>query len=104
MKSKVPSLIGVVHLLPLPGSPGARHLHPADAVRVAGIRAVEEAKAMERAGFKAIILENFGDTPFFKSTVPAETLASLSFIAAAVREAVKLPIGINVWLYRVPCG
>ncbi len=93
---KIPALVGVVHLPPLPGSPGAFRAHPADALRTAGLRAVEEAKALAKAGFGAVILENFGDIPFYKNSVPPETIASLSFIAAAVRESVRIPIGINV--------
>jgi membrane complex biogenesis BtpA family protein len=93
---KIPSLIGVVHLPPLAGAPGASSVHPADALRVAGERAVAEAKALEKAGFGGIILENFGDAPFYRTRVPAETISSLAVIAAAVRESVRVPIGINV--------
>lgn len=96
MKQKLPSLIGVIHLPPLGGSPGAEGLHPADALRIAGVRAVEEAVLLAKAGFQALILENFGDAPFYKTQVPPETIATLAVIAAAVRESVKLPIGINV--------
>lgn len=96
MKQKLPSLIGVIHLPPLGGSPGAEGLHPADALRIAGVRAVEEAVLLAKAGFQALILENFGDAPFYKTQVPPETVATLAVIAAAVRESVKIPLGINV--------
>lgn len=96
MKRKLPGLIGVIHLPPLAGAPGARSLHPAAALARAGAWAVKEATALERAGFEGLILENFGDVPFYKDAVPPETLASLAVIAAAVRESVRLPIGINV--------
>lgn len=95
-KSALPALIGVIHLPPLPGSPRASRWHPADALRAAGTRAIEEAKALEKAGFGAVILENFGDTPFYGRRVPPETVAALSVISAAVREAVRIPIGVNV--------
>jgi membrane complex biogenesis BtpA family protein len=96
MKTKLPTLIGVLHLPPLAGAPGARRFHPAEALRIAGMRAVEEAKALAKAGFDGLILENFGDAPFYKSGVPPETVASLSVIAAAVRESVSIPLGVNV--------
>jgi hypothetical protein len=96
MKRKLPRCIGVIHLPPLPGSPGAARLDPASALSRAGLWAVKEAKALQSAGFDGIIIENFGDAPFYKSGVPPETIASLSVIAAAVRESVRLPIGINV--------
>jgi membrane complex biogenesis BtpA family protein len=51
---------------------------------------------MAQAGFEGVILENFGDVPFYKTQVPPETIASLAIIAAAVREAVNVPVGINV--------
>jgi membrane complex biogenesis BtpA family protein len=96
MKTKLPSLIGVLHLPALAGAPGARRLHPAEALRMAGMRAVEEAKALAKAGFGGLILENFGDAPFYKTAVPPETIASLAVIAAAVRESVSIPLGVNV--------
>jgi hypothetical protein len=51
---------------------------------------------MTRAGFEGIIIENLGDAPFFKEQVPAETIASMSVIAAACKEVTSLPIGINL--------
>ena len=93
---KLPSLIAVIHLPPLGGSPGASSVHPADALQEAGLHAVREAKILTQAGFDGIILENFGDVPFYKDHVPAETVASMSVIAAAVREATRLPLGINI--------
>lgn len=92
----MPRLVGVVHLPALPGAPGAFHQHPAEALQHAGQLAVKEALLLAQAGFDGVVLENFGDTPFYKTQAPPETVASLSIIAAAVREAVDLQIGINV--------
>lgn len=92
----LPRLIGVIHLPALAGSPGASGLDPASALSRAGLWAVQEAQALTRAGFEALILENFGDSPFQKERVGPETLASLAVIAGAVREATKLPLGVNV--------
>lgn len=88
-----PCLIGVVHLPPLPGSPGWQG--SMDAVLE---RSVADARVYAEAGFSAIVIENFGDTPFFAGRVPAETVAAMSRAAVAVREAVgsELPIGFNV--------
>jgi hypothetical protein len=71
-------------------------MHPAAALSRAGLWAVKEARALQLAGFDGLILENFGDTPFYKTEVPPETIAAFSVIAAAVRESVRIPIGINV--------
>ena len=84
-------LIGVVHLLPLPGSPRWK----GDLERVIEI-ALADAKAYERGGAQALFIENFGDVPFTKSSVGAETIAAMTAAGRAVRAAVKLPIGFNV--------
>jgi membrane complex biogenesis BtpA family protein len=87
-------LIGVIHLPPLAGTPGAPEA--SSALARAGFQAVSEARQLAQAGFDGIIIENFGDAPFYKTQVPPETIASMAVIAAAVREAVRIPIGINV--------
>ncbi len=86
-----PALIGMVHLRPLPGAPRfeGRLSDVVDA-------AVREASALRRAGFDAIMVENFGDVPFYKSSLPPETIAALTRCALAVREETgDLPLGIN---------
>jgi hypothetical protein len=93
---KLPRLIGVIHLPALPGSPGSFHEHPVESLQKAGLRAVAEARLLAQAGYDGVILENFGDTPFYKTQVPAETIASMAIIAAAVRESVEIQLGINV--------
>lgn len=93
---KLPSKIAVIHLPALPGSPEASHLKPADALRKAKEWAMDEAKQFATAGFDGIIIENFGDAPFYKTKVPSETIAAMAVIAAAVKSVTKLPLGINV--------
>jgi membrane complex biogenesis BtpA family protein len=83
-------VVGVVHLLPLPGSPGY-----GGSMRKVIDRAVKDAEAYAGGGAHALIVENHGDAPFFKEHLPAETVAALTCGAAAVREAVALPLGIN---------
>jgi membrane complex biogenesis BtpA family protein len=84
-------LIGVVHLKALPGSP--RWGGSMSAVIKA---AVADAVAYEQGGADAVIIENFGDLPFSKGRVPAETVASMAAAGRAVRESIKVPIGFNV--------
>ncbi len=91
-----PRWIGVVHLPPLPGSPGAARVPFDVTMGSVGALALEEVRTFEAAGFDAVILENFGDVPFFKSEVPPETVAAMSIIAAAARQFTKLKVGINV--------
>ena len=83
--------IGVVHLKPLPGSP--RWTGDLDAIIDF---AVADARAYEHGGVDAVIVENFGDAPFTKSSVAVETVAAMTVAGRAVRDAVKLPIGFNV--------
>jgi uncharacterized protein len=84
-------LIGVVHLAPLPGSPRWK----GDLERVIEL-AVNDARAYERGGAHAVFVENFGDVPFTKTNVGAETIAAMAAAGRAIRAAVKLPIGFNV--------
>jgi membrane complex biogenesis BtpA family protein len=85
-------LVGVVHLPPLPGSPRAR----------AGLDGVLEfarrqAKGLLEAGFDGLVVENYGDAPFFAGSVPPETVAALAVIAREiVALAGKAPVGVNV--------
>jgi membrane complex biogenesis BtpA family protein len=101
-EKSIPEYCGVLHLRPLPGSFRAARI-----ARKAGVdarrqldltirQAVMEARILEKEGFDTLMIENFGDTPFRKDQVAAETIASMAIIAREVREAVKLPIGINV--------
>jgi membrane complex biogenesis BtpA family protein len=85
------ALIGVIHLKPLPGSP-----HWGGDIEAVVKSAVADAKAFERGGADLLVIENFGDVPFTKSAVPPETVAAMAVAGAAVRAAVKLPIGFNV--------
>ena len=59
-------------------------------------RAVADARAYEHGGADAVIVENFGDSPFTKGAAPPETVAAMAGAGAAVRAAVKFPVGFNV--------
>src|SRR5271154_5107981 len=86
-------LIGVVHLLPLPGSPdySGRGVEPIYA------RALADAKAYASAGFDGLVVENHGDIPFSKpEDIGPETAAHMAVAAERVRREIGLPIGVNV--------
>lgn len=88
----IPRLIGVIHLPPLPGSPRFKGDLPSITRGVAA-----EAKALSAAGFDAVMVENFGDAPFFPGRVDAVTVAAMTACALAAREAApSLQLGINV--------
>jgi hypothetical protein len=87
-----PGIIGMLHLLPLPGSPGWGG--DFGAVTAAALR---DARALRLGGVRALMLENFQDTPFYPDVVPPVTVAAVTAIAAAVRREVPdCPLGINV--------
>lgn len=93
---KLPTLVGVIHLPALAGAPQSAGEHPATSLQKAGTTAVREAKLLTEAGFDGLILENFGDVPFYKQSVPPETVASMAIIAAAIRESTRVSLGVNV--------
>jgi membrane complex biogenesis BtpA family protein len=84
-------LIGMVHLDPLPGSP--RWAGSMDAVLEV---AVSDAETLVAGGLDGILIENFGDAPFFADAVPPETVAALAVASATVRAQVSVPVGVNV--------
>lgn len=90
-------IIGMIHLRPLPGSP---QYEPAK-LDMRGITeiAVEEALTLEEAGVDGLQVENIWDFPYVQgSQIGHETAAALAVAALKVREAVRLPIGINCHL------
>lgn len=84
-------IVGVVHLPALPGAPGFDGEFAA--VRE---RAVSDAERLAAGGVDALIVENFGDAPFYPEDVPDHVVAHLTRIAGDVADAVSIPIGINV--------
>lgn len=57
--------------------------------------AASDAELLTNAGIPALMVENFGDAPFFADDVPPETIAGLTLAASAVA-ASGVPIGVNV--------
>ena len=85
-----PFLIGMCHLPPLPGSP--RHALPMDRIVE---HAVQDAGALRDSGFDALLIENFGDAPFSGGRIEPWATAALAVVAAQVKSATGLPIGVN---------
>ena len=84
-------VIGMVHLPPLPGSPGYTGSMPAILER-----ALEDAQSLERGGAAAVLLENLGDVPYYPQSAPVETVAAMSVVAWHLRQNIALPLGVNV--------
>ncbi len=83
--------IGVIHLEPLPGSPRAQAMSQVLAA------ATEDARAYLEGGVDALIVENFGDAPFFATGVEPVTVAAMAVAVREIRQlAGELPVGVNV--------
>ena len=89
--SPIPRVVGMVHLLPLPGSPGFNG--SMDEIMKT---AVSDASDLAEAGFPALMIENFGDVPFLADGVPAETISAMTVSVTEVSDATGLPFGVNV--------
>lgn len=84
-------IIGTIHVLPLPGAPRYRGEPMAEIVG----RAVSDAVAYVAGGVDAVLVENEGDIPFLRpDRIGPETVACLSAVSAAVRDAVDVPLGV----------
>lgn len=84
-------VMGMIHLLPLPGSP----MNNLNVSKIADI-ALKDAHALEDGGVEGLLIENYGDTPFNKARVDPHTVSSMTVIAKEISDSVNIPIGINV--------
>jgi membrane complex biogenesis BtpA family protein len=85
------AVIGVVHLPPLPGSP-----HWNGTWKDVVHRAFVDTETLASGGVDAVIIENYGDTPFAKGAVPAATVSALTSVIERIPALKHLPFGVNV--------
>lgn len=83
------TVIGMIHLLPLPGTAG----FDGDFQKILD-RAVQEAITLEKAGVDAVMVENMGDTPF-SAKLDIAQIAALSAATMLVRKTIKIPVGVD---------
>ena len=87
------AVIGVIHSLPLPGSPA----YDGQPMQAVVDFAVAEAGRYRDGGVDGLIVENHGDIPFSKPEhLGPETAAGMAVMTDAVRRATGLPLGVNV--------
>ena len=84
-------VVGMVHLPALPGSPGFDG--DRSAIRD---RALTDATTLLEGGVDGLLVENFGDAPFYPDSVPTHVVADLTAIVADLTDAVDVPVGVNV--------
>lgn len=80
----------MVHLRPLPGSP--RYEGPVTAVIE---HAAAQARALQDGGVDCLMIENFGDAPFFPESLPPITISALTLAVAEINRVTSLPLGVN---------
>lgn len=85
------SVIGVVHLAPLPGSPRNN-----SSIQHIVTQALSDAEILIDNGIDALIVENYGDTPFMPGRVEAHTVAAMSIVVHEIRKHSALPLGVNI--------
>jgi membrane complex biogenesis BtpA family protein len=91
--STVPKpVIGMLHVPPLPGAPRF-----AGDVKALAEHVCRDAAALAEGGVHGLMLENYGDLPFYPDRVPAYVVAHLTALACEVRRRfARLPLGVNV--------
>ncbi|HVM61049.1 MAG TPA: BtpA/SgcQ family protein [Verrucomicrobiae bacterium] len=84
-------VIAMIHLEALPGTPaGGRSVREIEAL------AVREAKMYRESGVHGIMIENMHDTPYLRGAVGPEIVAAMSVVGRAVKDAARLPCGVQV--------
>ncbi len=94
MFSEKKPIIGMVHSLPLPGSPRFKNYRLEDVYEYA----VGEAIKLKEGGVDGLLIENAGDIPFVQSKyLGPETAACIAVIGTMIRREVgNMPIGVNI--------
>lgn len=86
-------IIGMVHCWPLPGAPGYSGYGLDTIIE----KAIADARALQEGGVDGYIVENMWDIPFRAGAhIAPESIAAHAVVARAVRDAVPLPMGINL--------
>jgi len=92
MSSLPAKVIGVVHLLPLPGSP----LFGGSMDEIIS-RAISDCHAYAAGGITSFIIENFGDVPFYPNEVKPVTVAAMTRAVIEVKKIFPdMSLGLNV--------
>ena len=82
------TIIGMVHLLPLPGSPFDPGRSPAEVLSAAQ----RDLEVLLDAGFDAVSVSNEGDRPYATS-IPQEQLAAFTHVLSRLTAGLTVPFG-----------
>jgi len=81
----------MVHLPPLPGSPG----HGEETMASIIALALADLSSLEAGGADGALVENFRDAPF-STLATKETVAAMAVIVAELVRKARIPVGVNV--------
>ncbi len=84
-------VIGMVHLLPLPGNAS----YKGDNAEIER-RALEDAKTLIDNGVDALMVENFYDWPQYSTEISFAAYSLMLKIATEIRNMTDLPFGVNI--------
>jgi len=86
-------VIGMVHLWPLPGSPG----YAGYGMGTILDHALRDAEALLEGGVDGLVVENMWDLPYYVAgDVQLEAVTAQAVAARKVKEMAALPVGVNV--------
>ena len=88
-----PSVVGVLHLPPLPGSARGG---PATSMNTILDVMRRDAEIYRDAGIDTVIVENYGDLPFVKGRVDAAVTSAMTRVVDMVQREFDLAAGVNV--------
>jgi membrane complex biogenesis BtpA family protein len=85
------TVVGVIHVGALPGTPGSR-------LGVGALidLAVREAAAYREGGVDGLMIENMHDVPYLRGSVGPEIVAAMAVVGRAVKEEARLPTGVQI--------
>ena len=91
MENSRASVIGMIHVPALPGTPRSQY-----SVEEIGQMVVDECRIYKRAGIDSIGLENMHDVPYLNRVIGPEIVAMMTLLAGQVKKESALPCGIQI--------
>lgn len=85
------SLIGMIHLPAMPGSP-RNTLKPDLIIK----QALSEVKIYVDCGMEILMIENMHDVPYLKNTAGDEVTSLMAIIGYEIKKQTGLPVGIQI--------
>ena len=84
-------VVAMIHVGALPGTPAGKM-----SLSQIEKQAIAEAMTLVEGGVHGLMLENMHDTPYLRGGVGPEIVASMAILARAVKDAAKVPCGIQI--------